>query len=99
MPETLPIVAQKTMDLYYQSYKSSEQFFDLDDFISQCGATIADMYEQTVRAKYAELRAMRSEDVVSLPADWLLEQRLKVERKDNQTYATLTHGVMSFLWD
>lgn len=99
MPQPLPIIAQYTMDAYYQAYKSASQFFDLQDFIFNCGATIAAIFQDEVKLKYAELRAAKSEDVVSLPADWLLEQALKVDRKDNQTFVTLEKPVMSFSWD
>lgn len=99
MAEQLPIVAQRCMDLYYTSYKSSSQFFDLDDFVFYAGATIADIYQQEAKQQYAELRALKMESVVSFPADWLLEQRLKISRKDNETYAELTEAAMSFSWD
>lgn len=99
MAEQLPIVAQRTMDQFFQSYKSSSQFFDLDDFVFYTGATIADIYRQEAQAKYTELRALKQEEVVSFPADWLFEQRLKIVRKDNETYAEFTEPVMSFSWD
>jgi hypothetical protein len=99
MAEQLPVVAQRTMDQFFQSYKSSSQFFDLDDFVFYTGATIADIYRQEAQAKYTELRSLKQEEVVSFPADWLLEQRLKIGRKDNETYAELSEPVMSFSWD
>lgn len=99
MAEQLPIVAQRTMDQFFQSYKSSSQFFDLDDFVFYTGATIADIYRQEAQTKYAELRSLRQEEVVSFPTDWLLEQRLKISRKDNETYTALVEPVMSFSWD
>lgn len=99
MAEVLPIVAQRAMDLYFQSYKSSSQFFDLDDFVFYTGATIADIYRQEAQTKYTELRALKQEEVVTFPADWLLEQRLKIVRKDNETYGELTEPVFSFSWD
>jgi hypothetical protein len=99
MAETLPIVAQKTMDLYYASYKSSSQFFDLDDFIFYTGTTIADIYQQEAKAQYSELRALKTESVVSFPADWLVEQRLKVQRKDNETFVILEKPIMGFSFD
>lgn len=99
MAEKLPIVAQRTMDQFFQSYKSSSQFFDLEDFIFYTGATVADIYRQEALTKYTELRALKQEEVVSFPADWLLEQRLKIVRKDNETYVELIEPVMSFSWD
>jgi hypothetical protein len=99
MAEQLPIVAQRAMDQFFQSYKSSSQFFDIDDFVFYTGATIADIYRQEAQAKYTELRSLKQEEVVSFPADWLLEQRLKIGRKDNETYAELSEPVMSFSWD
>lgn len=99
MPESLPIIAQRCMDSWYQSYKSSSQFFDLDDFVFYTGATIAEIYRQEAQTKYAELRSLKQEEVVSFPADWLLEQRLKIARKDNETYAELMEPAMSFSYD
>lgn len=99
MPESLPIIAQRTMDLYFQSYKSSSQFFDIDDFIFYTGATISDIYQQEAKQQYAELRALKMESVVSFPADWLLEQPLKVKRKDGEIFAELEQPVMGFSFD
>lgn len=99
MAEHLPIIAQFTMDAFYQSYKSSSQFFDLEDFVFHCGATISDIFQQEYKAKYAELRAMKQEEVVTFPADWLLEQRLKIQRKDNKTFAVLEQPIMGFSYD
>lgn len=99
MAEQLPVVAQRTMDQFFQSYKSSSQFFDIDDFVFYTGATIADIYRQEAQAKYTELRSLKQEEVVSFPTDWLLEQRLKIARKDNETYAEFAEPVMSFSWD
>jgi hypothetical protein len=99
MPDKLPIVAQRVMDLYYQSYKSSSQFFDLDDFVFYTGSTIADIFQQEARVKYAELRALKEESVVCFPADWLLQQTLKVQRKNNEIYVDLELPVMGFSYD
>jgi hypothetical protein len=99
MPDKLPIVAQRVMDLYYQSYKSSSQFFDLDDFVFYTGSTIADIFQQEARIKYAELRALKEESVVCFPSDWLLEQTLKVQQKNNEIWADLEQPVMAFSYD
>lgn len=99
MAEALPIIAQRTMDEYYGSYKSSSQFFDLEDFIFYTGATISDIYQQEAKQQYAELRAMKQDSVVSFPTDWLLEQPLKVQRKDNETFVKLDRPIMSFSFD
>lgn len=99
MATLLPIVSQYTMDAYYSSYKDASQFFDLKDFIFHCGATILDFYQQEYKARYAELRANKQEDVVGFPADWLLEQRLKIERKDGETFAKIEKSFMGFTYD
>lgn len=99
MAEPLPIVGQYAMDAYFNNFKDASQFFELSDFIFHCGATIADLYQQEAKTKYAELRQEKQEDVVGFPADWLLEQVLKVERKDGETFAKLTEPVMGFSWD
>jgi len=98
MAKPLPIVATSAMDAYYANYKDASQFFDLSDFIFHCGATASDFYQKQYEARYAELRALKQEDVVGFPADWLLSQTLKVERKDGETFVKLTKNIMAFTY-
>lgn len=99
MAESIQIVGSRTMDMFFQSYRSQNDFFDLPDFVYYCGTTIADIFQKEYKAKYAELRAFKSDDVVGFPADWLLEQNLKVENKDGILSAVLQEPIMSFSYD
>ena len=98
MAKPLPIVAQYAQDAYFGNYKDASQFFDLSDFIFHCGAAASDFYQKQYEARYAELRALKQEDVVGFPADWLLSQTLKVERKDGETFVKLTKNIMAFTY-
>lgn len=99
MGQPIDIVAQRTMDLFYGSYKSAVDYFDNDDFIYYCGSTVADLYRQEYMQRYAELRQEKSDSMVEFDPTWLNERELSVELKDGRYFAKLDFGFMSFPYD
>lgn len=99
MAQKIAIVAQYAMDQFYQNYRGNSDFFELSDFIFQCGASISEAYLQGYELRRQELRQEAKEEIVSFSHDWLLEQDLKVERKQKETYATLKQMPLSFPYD
>lgn len=99
MAEAIQIVAQYTMDEFYQNYRGTSDFFELKDFVFHCGATVAEGYQQGYDLKYAEMRQDHVEEIVSFSHDWLLEDILKVEKKSHETFVTLKQRPMSFPYD
>lgn len=101
MPQQLKYVAQLAEDLYYQQYKGDDDFFDLDDFVRNCGNTIAAMYMQFYLQEYAMQRQDRKNDaeVISFDAGWLLEQEVEVVKNGVGIYAKLDNAVMTFPYD
>lgn len=99
MPKLLKYIAQSCMDEYYQNYKSDFQFFDLEDFISNCGDTISDIYQKYYELQYKDLRNERKDEVVVFDTGMLSSQILKVEQKDGKLSAAIISPVMTFMYD
>jgi len=99
MPQQLKYVGQLAEDLYYQNYKGEDDFWDLEDFITQVGNTIAGMYMQIYQQEYAMLRQERKDEVISFDAGWLLEQDVEVQKNGIGSYAILSNPVMTFPYD
>jgi hypothetical protein len=92
-------VAQYAMDAYYRDYKGNSDFFDLDDFIFHCGATAADYYRQEWAAKYAELKAEKSESLVSFGEEMLIEATLQAKPINGGFCADIDFNYLTFTYD
>lgn len=100
MATPLEIVASHTQDAYLQTYRTTTDFFDIDDYIFHCAAAAATFYQQLYDKEYARMRADGQKDqVVAFANDFLSTQILKVEKKDGETFAMLTDQVFSFAYD
>lgn len=99
MGQPIDIVAQYTMDAFYRDYKGNADFFDIDDFIYHCGATAGDYFRQEWAAKYAELKAEKSESMVTFGDDLLLTKTLKAKPVGNGFEADIDFPVLSFTYD
>lgn len=88
------------MDAYYLDYKGNGEFFDLDDFIRYCGSSLADFYRQEWAAKYAELKAEKSDSLVAFGDDVLETVTVKADKTNEGFYvADFPESVMSFTYD
>lgn len=99
MSLSIDIVATRIMDLYYQQYRDETSFFDEGDFIFHTGAAIGEVFRQEFALKYNELRQEKQDSVVTLSSDILVEDVLKVVRKDGEIYAEMEDDVFSFPFD
>lgn len=99
MPKPIEIVAQDSMDLFYQNYKSNSDFFELEDFISHCGGVLGAFYQQEYQRVRAEMRSERRDEVAPFDPGILLLQELEVKNEDGRVWADLQHSVMSFPFD
>lgn len=100
MPKPLKIVAQQTMDLYYQTFKNDNtDFFELQDFIDYCGNAISSLYLGFYQQEYAMLRSDKKDDVIVFDAGWLSEQFLDVKKEGNDLIACIEEPIMTFPYD
>lgn len=99
MSQPIDIVGQYAMDAYYRDYKGNADFFDIDDFIYHCGATAADYYRQEWAAKYAELKAEKSESLVSFGDELLATKTLKAKPGTGGFEADIDFPFLSFTYD
>lgn len=102
MPLALKYVATQAMDNFYQTYKSDENFFTLQDFIQYCGNAISDFYSGMWKEKYGELKADRKDEIVTFDTGVLTYADIKIPA-NTKTNASLTidmpGGVMVFPYD
>lgn len=99
MPQQLRYVAQQAMDNFYQQYKGEDDWYDLDDFILNCGNTIAAIYLSYYQQNYAMNRQDRNGEGISFDAGWLLEQEAEVTKEGKVLFANLSNSVMTFPYD
>lgn len=99
MGQPINIVAQTCMDWFYQNYKQSSDYFTLEDFITYCANTVANIYQQDFDRQRAEIRQEKKDGLVSFDPSWLNEQILKVDYKDGEWVAKLDQPIASFLTD
>lgn len=95
----IQIVAQRAMDLYYGNYKSSNDFYNLDDFVFYVGSTIAEFFSAEYRNQYNELRALNAEEIVTFSLDWLNKIELEVKLVEGRKVAQLPEKPFSFAFD
>lgn len=95
---SIPIttVAAGAMDAYYRDFATDNDFFKIDDFISRCAYTLADIYQQQYMILYAEQRAEKNDGLVNFDPLWLNEQELKVTKDGDNYIAKYDKPVMSF---
>lgn len=96
---SIPIkdVAASAMDAYYKDFATDNDFFKLNDFITRCAYTLANIYQQQYLMLYAEQRADRNDGLVTFDPLWLNVQELEVKRKEGGGYfAAYNKPVMSF---
>lgn len=98
MSVKIDIVAQSAMDRYYGGYKSSQDHWEIGDFIWACGFAWGTVAQKMYQMMYAELRSEKTDGLVSFDPLLLAEQELTVER-DRETgkmFAKFTDPIMSF---
>lgn len=96
MGMSIRILAQSAMDRYYGEYKSSVQFFDLEDFVLGCGMAWAAAAQRMYLMMYAEMRAEKDDSIVSFDPTFLSTQVLKVEKDGGKLFAKYKYPVMTF---
>lgn len=95
----LKYIGQAAMDNFLQNYRTSSDFWTLDDFILRAATTIADYYQKVYDQQYAMLRNDKTDEIVAFPTEILSEQVLEVEKKDGEAFVTLLAPQMSFMGD
>lgn len=87
------------MDNFYQAYKGEDDFWELEDFISMVGNTVASMYLSAYQQAYQMLRQDKKQEVITFDAGWLLSQIIDVETVKGKSSAILSKPVMTFPYD
>lgn len=99
---TLPYIAQQALDRFYQTYRSDNSFFTVDDFIQYVGNAVGGYYQQVWDAKYKEIRSEKRDEVVTFDSGILSEQTLNVPHETSMKSSftiPLASPIMSFMSD
>lgn len=99
MATPLKIVGQHVIDLFYQDYKSTSQFWDIEDGIYFAGVAYGDLLGQEYMQVYKGMQANGEEGIVQFSHDWLQTEDLKLKEGDDGPYVELTNLPMSFPYD
>lgn len=87
------------MDNFYKNYKTDYQFFDLNDFTTYVGNTVAGIYQKMFDVRRQEFRQEKKDEVVTFDEGMLSEQIVTVKREGEVLIAELKEPIMSFLTD
>lgn len=99
MSVQIDIVSQRSMDLFYQNFKSNSDFFELEDFQAHCAGVVSDIYRQDYLRMKAEMRSEKVDEVVSFDPGILVRVTAEVKYENNEAFAILPESVMSFPYD
>ena len=83
------------MDLYYQDYRSSFDFFDEGDFLFHTGAAYAEM----LGGEFDKARAESGGNTVEFSGDLLLSAVIETQKDSAGFFAALPEPIMSFPYD
>lgn len=92
-------VGGRLMDLYFQSYPDTSEFFDELDFIFHAGSAYADLLGQEYRLEYNRMLAEGEMNIVSFSTDWLQTVELKREKDEDGYFIKLPTPVFSLPYD
>lgn len=80
---TLDVVAQQIMDLYYQEYKSTEDFFELMHFQYMASIVYSDLLQKEYEKSYKLNLAETGIGEASLNPAWFITEHLTIIRTDD----------------
>lgn len=93
------LVAQRAMDLYYGQYKTDEDYFGLDDFISQVKSEYANIITNEYNNDKLLNKQLHGFSFVTIPNDLLKSVDIEVKNDGGQRYADLPAPVFIFPYD
>lgn len=98
---SVDIIAQHIMDLYYQEYKSQEDFFELHHFEFMVSAAYYKLLQMEYERQYNKNLSEEGIGFITLSQDWLIKDRLelKKEKDGDRYYIELNTKPFSFLFD
>jgi hypothetical protein len=94
------ILAQHIMDLYYQSFKSDDEFFELLHFEYLAGVAYAKLLQNEYENNYKLNLHEEGYGYVTLSQDWLRAEEHKIKKDaDGRYFIQLDMAPFSFLYD
>jgi hypothetical protein len=94
--------AQIVMDLYFQNFRTDEDFFRLFHFKYLCGVSYSKLLEQEYKQNRREAMLELGFSDVIIPSEWLIEEVVEFKEVDDEPNfykATFKHPVFTFPYD
>jgi hypothetical protein len=92
--------AQQTMDLYYQHFRTDQDFFRLVHFRYLCAVAYASLLQDYYEKSYARALSENGMGDVDLPTEWMISETLGVQSgAHGEHYLELKQKPFSFLYD
>lgn len=97
--QTLDIVAQDAMDLFYQDYAPRDSFFDLPAFKRYFAQVYADLFDSIFQQFRKEGKQYEGFANVEMTANWIVKETVTVEGIEGDWYAKPTSCIFGFGYD
>lgn len=97
----LSVLAQTTMDKFYQGFAPRDRFFTKEDFIRDCGLEYSKLMNELYKQEKKENRMMEGFSFVELSPAMLIPEILEIKHDSdtNEVYAVTSQKFFSFDYD
>lgn len=95
----IKIIADLTMNLYFEDFANGAEFFDIDDFVRYTGIAYADLIGQEYLVMYNQNRQDGNMDIIEFSHDWLKTEVVKKQSGVEGFFIELSQPIMSFPFD
>ncbi|HEU4608974.1 MAG TPA: hypothetical protein VFS31_12750, partial [Chitinophagaceae bacterium] len=96
---TLREVGQMAADLYYQDYKSDDQFFDLEHFFFLLGSEYVKMIKAEATANKKENKVFTGYSYIEISPYWVKNTTIDVKADNGRAKISLPEPVFQFDYD
>lgn len=86
MPTTLKQIGDMAMAMYYQNYKSDDQFFDLAHFKFLAVNKYTELINDEANSNKLQNRGLTGFSFMEISSEWLIEETLKLQRDNKKNY-------------
>lgn len=92
-------VAEMLQDMYYQAYRTDEDFFDLPHFEYICAMVYSKILENEYKIARAESKTEEGISSVIINGDYLVKEKVAPKKEDGDYILTLKQSIFQFQFD
>jgi hypothetical protein len=91
--------AEALMDMYYQQYRTDEDFFTLDHFVYICAVVYSKILEDEYQQARREARQQEGYANIVLNHDFLISEKITPQKEDGDYVLNLKSKLFAFPYD